>query len=160
MSNFAKSFKDGITRLARKEAKAVVKAACPEHRRRATRSTVANLKQRVTALEKDVRRLTKLLSTLSPQRLSAPAGDLSSSSPAADQKARITGKGMRSLRRKLGLNAAQLGRLLGVTRFAVYAWEERNGPLRLRPTTRAAILAIRTLGAREAKARLQALAKK
>jgi hypothetical protein len=171
MPNLAKTFKDEVTRLARKEAKAVVKAACPEHRRRATRSTLADLKQRMTTLEKEIRRLSTLLQTLSPPRLSAFTNSSNGSagkplptdlqpSPASASKIRITGKGMRSLRRKLGLNPAQLGKLLNVTRFAVYEWEKRNGPLRLRQTTRAAINAIRPLGAREAKARLQAMATK
>jgi DNA-binding transcriptional regulator YiaG len=157
MSNFAKSFKDELTRLARKEAKAAV--APIRKPAAATRSTLANLKQRLSAMEKDIRRLTKLLSTLSPQRLQPSTLNLQPS-PTTASKARITGKGMRSLRRKLNLNAAQLAKLLSVSRYAVYEWEKRNGPLRLRQTTRAAILAIRHLGAREAKARLQALAKK
>jgi DNA-binding transcriptional regulator YiaG len=67
---------------------------------------------------------------------------------------------MRSLRRKLRLSADFFGKLLNVSGPAVYQWEKRNGPLRVRPTTRAAILSIRNLGTREAKAKLQAKAKK
>ena len=85
-----------------------------------------------------------------PQPAAAPA--------TGDEKARITGKGMRSLRRKLRLSGEQLGQLLGITGAAVYAWDKRNGPIRVRPATRAAILSIRTLGAREAKAKVETLA--
>ena len=42
--------------------------------------------------------------------------------------------------------------------MAVYQWEKKNGPLHVRETTRAAILAVRDLGAREAKERLAGLA--
>jgi hypothetical protein len=37
----------------------------------------------------------------------------------------------------------------------VYAWEQNQGALRVRASTRAAILAIRNLGAREARKRLE-----
>jgi hypothetical protein len=164
MPNLAKTFKDEVTRLARKEAKAAI--APTRKPAAAARATLADLKHRMAALEKELRRFSTLLQTLSPQRLSAPAGkplptySLQPNSLQPSPSPRITGKGMRSLRRKLGLNPAQLGKLLNVTRFAVYEWEKRNGPLRLRQTTRAAIHAIRPLGAREAKARLQALARK
>ena len=152
MSTFAKSFKEEVTRLARKEAKAAV--APVRKPSGATRSALADLKRRVTALEKETRRLALLLG-----KLSHPSAFRLQPSAFAG-KARITGKGMRSLRRKLRLSAEQLGRLLNVSGPAVYAWEKRNGPLRVRPSTRAAILAIRTLGAREAKAKLQAKPKK
>ena len=147
MSTFAKSFKDEVIRLARKEAKAAV--APIRKPSGANRSALADLKRRVASLEKETRRLAALLAKV-PQPVVAPA---------AGEKARITGKGMRSLRRHLRLSAAQFGRLLGITAHGVYLWERKNGPLRVRQTTRAAILSIRTLGAREAKARLAGMAK-
>ena len=164
MSTFAKSFKDEVTRLARKETKVAV--APIRKPAGATRSTMADLKRRVAALEQETRHLAGLLSKLPPLRPSASAGQLSPSSAFSLQpsdsasKTRITGKGMRALRHKLRLSAVDFARLLDVTGQAVHMWEKRNGPLRVRHTTRAAILAIRTLGAREAKARLQTLARK
>ena len=152
MSTFTKSFKDEVTRLARKEAKAAV--APVRKPSGATRSAIAALKRRVAALEKETRRLTALLA-----KISQPSAFSLQSSPSSASKTRITGKGMRSLRRKLRLSAEQLSHLLNVSSPAVYAWERRNGPLRVRPSTRAAILAIRTLGAREAKARLTEVAR-
>ena len=148
MSTFAKSFRDEVSRLARKEAKAAV--APIRKPSGATRSALADLKRRVAALEKEARRLAALLAKV-PQPVAESAND---------EKARITGKGMRSLRRKLRLSAELFGKLLNVSGPAVYAWERRNGPLRVRPSTRAAILSIRTLGTREAKAMLQAQPKK
>jgi hypothetical protein len=152
MSTFTNSFRDEVCRLARKEAKAAV--APIRKPAGATRSNMADLKRRA-ALETSTRRLSTLVADLSTQRLSASAGE-----PVSDQKARITGKGMRSLRRPLNLPTADLGRLLHVSGPAVYILGKRNGPLRVRQSTRAAILSIRTLGASEAKTRLQNLAKK
>lgn len=153
MSTFAKSFKDEVTRLARKEAKAAV--APIRKPAGATRSALADLKRRVAALEKETRRLSTLVASLSANQEQGTKNQ----EPGAS-RARITGKGMRSLRRKLRLSADLFGKLLNVSGPAVYAWEKRNGPLRVRQSTRAAILSIRTLGAREAKARLQTRAKK
>jgi hypothetical protein len=71
MSAFAKSFRDEVARLARKKAKA---AGAPIRKPAgATRSAFADLKRRVAALEKETRRLSTLVATLSAQRLSASA---------------------------------------------------------------------------------------
>ena len=112
-------------------------------------TAIADLKRRMAVLEKECRRLGGLLAKV-PQ----PQAE-----PVAGQKARITGKGMRSLRRKLGLTREQFAKLVGITASGVYLWEKKNGPLRLREATRAAILAVRLLGTREAKQRLAGMAK-
>ena len=144
MPNFMSAFKSETIRLARKEAKVAV---APMHKPSvAARKAVADLKRRVAALEKDNKRLGALVAKV-PQ----PQPE-----PVAGQKARITGKGMRSLRRSLRLSAEQLGRLLGISAQAVYKWEKKNGPLRVREATRTAILSVRDLGAREVKQRLKA----
>ena len=144
MSNIAKVFKDEIVRLARKEAKsAVTPMRKPSV---AVRKAVADLKRRVAILEKEDKRLGALVAKVPQPRVE----------PGAGQKARITGKGMRSLRRSLRLSAEQLGRLLGISAQAVYKWEKKNGPLRVREATRTAILSVRDLGAREVKQRLKA----
>ena len=66
----------------------------------------------------------------------------------------MTGKGIRSLRKKLSLSQAEFGRLIGVTPQAVVNMEKKQGPLAVRKVTRAAILAVRGMGAREAKIKL------
>lgn len=66
----------------------------------------------------------------------------------------MTGRGIKSLRRKLRVSQADFGRLIGVTAQAVVNMEKKNGPLAVRKGTRAAILAIRGMGAREADAKL------
>ena len=71
---------------------------------------------------------------------------------------RISGKGVRSLRQKLGLSQEAFAKLVGVSPNCVYQWESKPGMLRLRANTRAAVLAARGLGAREAKAKLAEMA--
>jgi transcriptional regulator with XRE-family HTH domain len=62
---------------------------------------------------------------------------------------------MRSLRRRLRLTGQEFARLLGITQQVVHGWEKASGPRRMRGSTRAAILAIRDIGAREARRRLE-----
>jgi len=142
MPNIARAFRDEVIRLSRKEAKA---AFTPVRKPSvAARKALADLKRRVSALEKATKSLAVQLSKL-PQ----PQPE-----PAEGKKARITGKGMRSLRKKLRLTQGDFGRLVGVSSQNVYQWERKDGALRVRNATRANILSIRDLGAREAKARL------
>ena len=145
MPNIAKVLKDEMARIARREANSAVAPA----RKPAAglKRTAAELKRKVAVLEKEVRSLRKMVAGLRP---AAPAVD------AVVAKARLTAKGMRSLRRKLRLTGQEFAQLVGVTGQAVYAWEKGNGPLKVRAKTRTAILAIRGIGAREAKRRLAA----
>ena len=59
------------------------------------------------------------------------------------------------MRRKLRLSQAQFARLLKVSPVSVYLWEKKQGALKLRDATRAAVLGLRGMGAREAKQRLK-----
>ena len=146
MPNVMKVLKEEIARISRKEVKAAV---APIRRPSAKlRRHVANLKRRVAQLERETKRLHALLKTMETSRSAA------ASVPEAEQKARITAKGMRSLRRKLRLSQAEFAALARVTGPAVAIWEGKEGPLRVRSTTRKAILALRGIGAREARKRL------
>jgi DNA-binding transcriptional regulator YiaG len=146
MPNIAKVLKDEMARIARREANNIVAPA----RKPAVglKRTAAELRRKVAGLEKEVRALRKAVAGLRP---AAPAADTSVA------KARLTAKGMRSLRRKLRLSGQEFAQLVGVTGQAVYAWEKGDGPLKVRTRTRTAIVAIRGIGAREAKRRLAAM---
>ena len=71
------------------------------------------------------------------------------------KKGRFTSRGIRGLRKKLRLSQADFGKLMGTTPHAVYLWEKKEGALSLRDKTKAAILSIRGLGAREAREKLK-----
>jgi len=146
MSNIAKVFKDEISRIARKEAKQAV--ATFRKPTTSARRTLADLKRRVAVLEKECKRFGAVLAKV-PQPAPQEA--------AAKGKGWISGNGVRSLRQKLGLSQEAFAKLVGVSPQGVYQWERKSGMLRLRENTRAALLAARQLGAREAKARLAAM---
>ena len=149
MSNVITVLKAEISRIARKEAKAAV--APFRKPTTSARRTFADLKRRVVTLEKEGRRLAALLAKV-PQ--SEPQAD------SAKAKGWISGKGVRSLRQKLGLTQEEFAKLVGVSSQGVYVWERKPGMLRLREATKAAVMAVRGLGAREAKARLAGMAAK
>ena len=143
MANVITELKAEIARIARKQAKQAVAPL----RKPATgaRHALADLKRRVAALEQDNKRLAALLSKV-PQP--APAEE------PAEAKGWISGKGILSMRRKLGLSQEAFAQLVGVSPNAVYQWERKSGMLRLRSKTQAAVMAARKLGSREAKAKL------
>ena len=145
MPNFTQSFKQEVIRLSRKEIKAAIGPV--KKPSIAAKKAVADLNKRLSLLEKSYAALQKQMA-----KLEAAAPVVAKSEEG--KKARITGKGMRSLRKKLRLTGAEFGKLLGVSTVNVYKWETRNGPIRVREATKAAILSIRDFGSREAKAKL------
>ena len=148
MVNIGKVLKDEVSRIARRETnKTLASVSRPAA---GLRRTATDLKRRVAQLEKELRSLRKAIDGVA--KAEPP------SAPEAADKARITAKGVRSLRRKLRLNGQEFASLLGVTPQVVYVWEKASGPLRVRRTTRTAILAIRDIGVREARKRIEGMA--
>jgi DNA-binding XRE family transcriptional regulator len=143
MANIAGVFRQEILRLARKEVRAqtdVVKRASAQHRREIAdlKRRIANLQRRLAPLEKQVLR-------------NAPA-----QTPEAETDGvRFTAKGLRSQRQRLGLSAADYGKLVGVTGQSIYSWERESSRPRKQQVAR--IASIRHLGKREARARLDQL---
>jgi DNA-binding transcriptional regulator YiaG len=113
---------------------------------RTLKKDLANLKGRVAQLEKGNRHLKATESKRQPATPPIPAEE--------GKRARLTSKGIRSLRKKLRLTRPGFAKLLGTSPHSVYMWETKAGDLRLRPRTRAALLALRGVGVREAKRRL------
>ena len=145
MPNIVKVLKDEVSRAARRESKkALASVTRPTV---GLRRTLTDLKRKVAQLEKELSTLRKTIQ--GRRKADAPAA------PEAVDRARITAKSVCSLRRRLRLSGQEFARLLGVTAQVVYKWEKATGPLRVRQTTRAAILAVRGIGAREARRRLE-----
>lgn len=143
MPNIATLLKNEISRVARKEQRGeslALKKSVSAHR-----AEIAALKRRILALEQQMRRLSKAGGKAKPEPLDvAPAGNT-----------RFSAKGLTSQRRRLGLSAAECGLLLGTSAQSVYNWEA--GEIRPRARHLAAIAALRTLGKKEAAARLAEL---
>jgi DNA-binding transcriptional regulator YiaG len=148
MSNVVKVLKEEIARISKKEAKSATEGIGKANTW--LRKTVAELKKRVLLIEKENKRLRAVMKKYqveSPQEPGAEEG----------KKARFTSRGIKSLRSKLRLSQADFGRLLGTTPGAVYLWEKKDGALSLRDKTKAAILSVRGLNARQAKEKLAEL---
>ena len=142
MPNIGSVFKSEISRVARKELRGetqALKKSVAQYR-----GQIAELKRRLQALEKQVGRLGR--ATTRP----AIAG-------AADPQERggqirFSAKGLAAQRQRLGLSAAAVARLLGVSALSVYKWE--SGKTRPRARQLEAIASLRGMGKREAAARL------
>ena len=148
MPNIASLLKSEILRLAGKAVRSAVKPLKSE--KIALKKAVRDLRKRVARLEKDQ----ALLVAEQQRHRKLVVGAL----PAEKLTIRVTAKGMRSLRRKLGLTQVEFARLVGVSSQNVYQWEHKQGAIRVRDATRKAIFAVRDLGAREAKRRLRDMA--
>jgi DNA-binding transcriptional regulator YiaG len=146
MSNVVKILKAEIARISKKEAKSATEAIGKSNTW--LRKNVAALKKRLVLLEKENKRLgaiVKKYQATQPEKVDQEEG----------KKARFASRGIVSLRKKLRLSQADFGKLLGTTAHSVYLWEKKAGALNLRDKTKAAILSIRKLSAREAKEKLE-----
>lgn len=119
-----------------------VQAATTQHRHQ-----LATLKKQVTQLERELGRLRRGAAAAS----SAPAADAG-----AAPKVRFVAKGFSSLRARLGFSAAELGLLLGVSTQTIYNWETKKATPRAEQI--AAIAALRGIGKKEARARIEQIA--
>lgn len=145
MPNVAALLKNEMSRLARKEVRGEVAAL----RKAASsyRTEIAALKKRTHSIEAQLKRLLKQI----PQ--ASQAVDSSAEDPG---RTRFSAKGLASQRRRLGLSAAECGRLLGASGQSVYNWEA--GKARPRASHLAAIAALKTLGKKSAAAVLASTA--
>ena len=146
MSSFADQLKSEIARIARKEVRAetkVLKKANAQYR-----AEIAALKRRLADMERALARLSK--GAGKAPRAKAAADETAS----AAQGLRFRVGGFSNLRKKLGLSAADMGKLIGVSAQSVYHWE--TGKSRPRASQLAAIAAVRKLGKREVASRLAA----
>ncbi|QIL20178.1 helix-turn-helix domain-containing protein [Thermomonas sp. HDW16] len=141
MPNLSTILKGEITRLARKEIKAAIdpiRKASAAHRKE-----VAELKRLVVSLRRDLKAASK------PAKARAEIDEASSNST------RFSAKGLKSLRAKLGLSAAEFGLLAGASGQSIYKWE--TGKAVPRASQRASLAAVRGIGKREAAKRLAAI---
>lgn len=143
MPNIASILKAEISRVARKEVRAEIetlKKASVAHR-----SSIAELRRQVHALEKELRR------TAQDATRSAVAADPGHDT-ATGVKRRFSATRLAGHRAKLGLSAATYGQLVGVSGQTIYHWEQ--GKARPRAAQLENLAAVRDLGAREIAQRL------
>jgi len=140
MPNIGTVMKGEISRLARKEVRAEVESL--RKASAAYRSDIAALKRQVAELEKQLKRAAKASSP-------APVKE----EPKA--RVRFSASGLKSLRAKLGLSAADMGKLAGVSGQSIYHWEQGKSVPRQAQVLKLA--ALRGLGKKQANAQLETL---
>jgi DNA-binding transcriptional regulator YiaG len=143
MPNIASVLKSEISRVARKEVRGettALKKAVTGYR-----AEIAALKRRTHALEQAVRRLTKASAKVAPV----------AQDEAPPRKIRFTASGFAAQRKRLELSAHDCGLLVGASGQSVYNWEDGN--TQPRPKLLPAIAALRSMGKKEAAARLAEL---
>jgi DNA-binding transcriptional regulator YiaG len=109
MANIASLLKTEIIRIARKEIRAEIeslKKANSQHR-----SLIVQLKREVAALQKQLRQVNR-------ERVAA-----ANETKISDRKHRFSATRLAAHREKLGLSAADYGKLVGVSGNTVYLWE-------------------------------------
>lgn len=142
MSQIAAILKAEITRLSKKTTKtdlSALRSAVVAQKR-----STAMLKRQITALQRDLKALSKS---------KRGAGVSTSSSESEEGTAhRFQVRGLKSLRARLGLSATDLGRLIGASGQSIYNWE--TGKATPRKKQIAALATVRGLGKREAQKKL------
>ena len=149
MPNIASVLKSEISRLARKEVRAETDSLKEASAR--YRSDIAALRKQIKALETQIRQLSKA----GGKSAGRGAAAASQGEDEPGERLRFSAKGLASRRKKLGLSAEAFGALVGVTGQSIYKWE--TGKATPRAAQLKAIAATRSLGKREATARLTAL---
>jgi DNA-binding XRE family transcriptional regulator len=143
MTNIATFLKAEISRLSRREIRKEVQPL---------RKASAAYRREIAALKREVQGLRRQASLLAKQAVkpAEPLGAGGSTPPL-----RFVAKGLRSLRSRLGISAPELARLMGVSDQSIYNWElKKTTP---RKEQLATLSAIRSLGKREVRARLENL---
>lgn len=141
MPNIATAFKDEISRVCRKE----------------MRKQLEPLRKASTAYRKEIAALKRKLQE-SERRFGALAKrgvktKTESAEALPEKQTRFVAKGLKSLRTRLGLSAAELASLLGVTGQSVYNWEQKKSTPRAAQLSQLAQL--RSLGKKAVRAQLE-----
>jgi len=143
MPNVASILNTEIARVARRQVRAETTAL--KKAVSSLRSEVAALKRRAREAELELRRLTNASRKSMPMELPVETA----------VNGRISAKSVASQRRRLGLSANDFGLLVGASGQSIYNWEYGNA--RPRAKHRLALASIKTMGKKQAAARLISL---
>ncbi len=146
MANFAKALKEEISRISRREGRALTA--------KLNRAS-AQYRRDLAALKRQIAQQSRKLAFLEGQerkRVAKPVADLPED---AANGVRFQARGLKSHRAKTGLSAADYGKLIGVSGQSIYMWEQ--GKTLPRKKQIAALASLRGLGKRQAMQRLELL---
>lgn len=137
MANIGTLLKSEIERLARKE----------------IRKEAAKLKKASAQFRRDLAAIKRQLAdAMRGAKKGSAAADVPAVAAGEGGQFRFTVKGLKSQRKRLGLSAADYGKLIGVSGQSIYKWEREEARPRAKQIARLA--ALRGLGKKEALARL------
>lgn len=145
MPNFADSLRKEIARVARRELKdefSALRKASTAHR-----GEIAALKRDLKSLASQNKGLARQLKTASGGKSAAPAAE-SETRKKPGRQVVYTPERFAALRKRLGVTQAQMAALVGASSLSVSKWE--RGDVEPRQAQKSRILALRTLGKREA----------
>ena len=133
MPDIGKVLKDEIARISKREANRLVSAQS---------KTIRDLKREVANLKKQIgTSATKPPAEPKAVRMDEPAG----------KRVWFTSKGIKGMRKRLGLNRSQMAKLCGVSPNAVGLWEGADaGQLNLRTATRDKLYEVRQMSPKAA----------
>jgi DNA-binding transcriptional regulator YiaG len=140
MPNIAKILKEEISRVARRELRSQLEGmrkSVTQHQRE-----ISSLKARLKTLERKVATL---------EKMTAKPGATPAVEPPVKQP-RFVPKGLVSMRKRLGLSAADLAGLMGVTAQTIYNWE--GGTTRPKTEQQAKLASLRSVGKRAIRAHM------
>ena len=144
MPNIMSALKAEISRLSRKEAKQVVapiKKASANYR-----GLIAGLRKQVVALQNELAAL---------KRAAPKAEKVLGAKETPEGRFWITGKGVKALRKRLGLTQARFANLAGVSVPTIVNWEKVEGKVEIRrKATMARLQELKGKGKREVAAML------
>jgi hypothetical protein len=152
VANFSKLFQDEMRRIARKATKNELAQLQKENK--ALRRAISETRKALA----DVQRAVKAAGRRGGAAATgAPAGAAAGKEEGGNDRTRISSKTIQTLRAKLGLTQAEFAKLVGVTGQSVYQWENKGGRLEFRRGAKERVNAIKGIGAREARRRLEAM---
>ncbi len=144
MSNLVGILKEAMRRLARKEIRAETGK---------TRQAVAQYRRDIARLKREILSQRKEIGFLKAQEQKRLGQEPVAEEP--EEKVRYSARSVRAQRRRLKLSAADYGKLVGVSGLTVYSWE--HGKSRPRKAQLTRLVAVRSVGKREAVTRLLVL---
>ena len=119
--NVMSVLKAEISRLARKEAKAIVSPV--QKASAAYRRLIASLRKQVASLQKEIDML---------KRAAPKADKVLGAKTEPEGRFWITGRGVKAMRMRTGLTQAKFGKLVGVSVPTVVNWEKAKGKVEIR----------------------------
>lgn len=147
MPNLNLLMRDEITRLAKKANKSELQAL---------RKATSEYRHQIAALKRELASVQRSLKALGRSAGARGARvEVAADEDEGSIRLRFSAKGFATKRQQLGLSAADMAKLLGVSALSVYKWE--SGKTKPRQKQLEAIAAVRSMGKRQVLAKLEKL---